>query len=56
MGLKAFLFFVLYLLFILLCVWQMPALVEKQVVVSWFAVGGLLLFWVPEMIWRKMRR
>ena len=61
MNIKSLVFFILWLTMIAVGVWavpkELPAGVDaRQIVVEFSAVAGLILFWVPEMVWRRLKR
>ena len=51
-----FVFFILYVLIIMAMVYLLPTMVALQTMVSWFAIGGMVLFWFPEIVWKRLKR
>ena len=56
MGIKVISFFILWIIFVFGGALIFNEFVAKQIAVEYMAITGLLLFWVPEIIYRKVMK
>lgn len=61
MNIKSLIFFILWIVMfavgLLVVPKELPMGTDaRQVVVEFSAIAGLILFWVPEIIWRRLKR